>query len=74
MLPELPASGAAALLPVRVNTAHVTLLVRGASEAGLECLVEYLAQRRVCMDGHRELVERRAVLDRVRALLRREPR
>mmetsp|Transcript_22230 Transcript_22230/g.48497 ORF Transcript_22230/g.48497 Transcript_22230/m.48497 type:complete len:442 (-) Transcript_22230:310-1635(-) len=43
--------------------------VRGASEAGLEGLVEHLAQRRVRVRRHGELVERHAVLNRVGALL-----
>mmetsp|Transcript_29313 Transcript_29313/g.94487 ORF Transcript_29313/g.94487 Transcript_29313/m.94487 type:complete len:534 (+) Transcript_29313:518-2119(+) len=43
--------------------------VRGAAQAGLEGLVQHLAQRRVRVDGHGELRQRGAVLDSVCALL-----
>mmetsp|Transcript_21409 Transcript_21409/g.56434 ORF Transcript_21409/g.56434 Transcript_21409/m.56434 type:complete len:537 (-) Transcript_21409:7-1617(-) len=43
--------------------------VRRAAEAPLERLVEHLAQRRVRVHHHRQVLERRARLDRVGALL-----
>ena len=48
---------------------RVGRLVGGAAHGALEGLVEHLTQRRVRVDGHGELAEVDAMLDRVRTLL-----